>query len=106
MLEQGTGEINIEGAMRLAKLVRTDLSSSTPKGTAMLTGAAPDPHTTIAGQTFTWSQGIVLRHWYAKGSALITKYQSYYSLGALLGDGIVLSNGIVQDNSVTKQSAK
>src|SRR5207237_5849782 len=46
MLEQGTGELNVEGAMRLAKLVRTDLSTSTPQDSSMLTGAAPDPHTT------------------------------------------------------------
>src|SRR5947199_4864785 len=54
MLEQGTGEVNAEGASRLAKLVRTDISSITKPGDPMLTTMlAPDPHTTIASQTFT-----------------------------------------------------
>ncbi len=35
MLEQGTGEVNIEGAARLAKVIRTDLSSSTPQDSAI-----------------------------------------------------------------------
>jgi serine protease AprX len=101
MLEQGTGEVNVEGAMRLAKLVRTDLSSSTPQDSAMLTiKTAPDPHTTIAGQTFTWSQGIFFRHQYAKGTSLITKYQTYYAQGKVLGDGVVLSNGVVLGDGV------
>src|SRR5258706_5287665 len=91
MLEQGTGELNVEGAMRLAKLVRTDLSSSTPQDTARLTTkSAPDPHTTIAGQTFTWAQGICFRHQYAKGTSLITNYQTYYAQGVGLGDEVVL----------------
>src|SRR5205085_728594 len=59
-LEQGAGEINLEGAVRLAKLVRTDLLSTTLVGAPLLTSLTPPtPQTTIAGQTFTWSQGIV-----------------------------------------------
>ena len=68
MLEQGTGELNVEGAMRVAKLVRTDITASTPQDSPMLTGPAPTTQTTIAGQTFTWSQGIMLKQWYATGS--------------------------------------
>jgi subtilisin family serine protease len=53
MLEQGTGQINVEGAVRLAKLVRRDLSASTPLGAPFLmTSALPASHTTIAGHTF------------------------------------------------------
>ncbi|HXI61482.1 MAG TPA: S8 family serine peptidase, partial [Pyrinomonadaceae bacterium] len=40
-LEQGTGELNVEGAVRLAKLVSPNLTSSTPRDSAMLTGSAP-----------------------------------------------------------------
>src|SRR5207244_10239830 len=36
MLEQGTGELNVEGAARLSKAIRTDLSSSTVKGSPLL----------------------------------------------------------------------
>jgi serine protease AprX len=56
--EQGAGQINIEGAVRLARLVRTDLSASTPLGAPLLTAPAPTPQTTIAGQSFPWAQGI------------------------------------------------
>ncbi|HKG15810.1 MAG TPA: S8 family serine peptidase, partial [Pyrinomonadaceae bacterium] len=40
-LEQGAGELNVEGAVRLAKLVRRDLSNSTPLGAALLTSQPP-----------------------------------------------------------------
>src|SRR4030095_10036959 len=53
MLEQGAGEINIEGAVRLARLVRTDLTENTPLGDPLLNaGDLPVPQTTIGGQTF------------------------------------------------------
>ena len=61
-LEQGAGELNVEGAVRLAKLVRGDLSSWTQLGAPLLTSAPPAPRTTIAGQAFAWSQGLVLKH--------------------------------------------
>ena len=47
MLEQGAGELNIDGATRLAKLVRTTINSSTALGASLLTGPAPAPQTTI-----------------------------------------------------------
>jgi subtilisin family serine protease len=55
MLEQGAGELNIEGSVRLAKLVRTDLTSSASVGTSLLTAAAPTPQSTIAGYNFQWA---------------------------------------------------
>src|SRR5689334_757029 len=61
MLEQGAGQLNIDGAVRMAQLVRNDLSSSTTVGSPLLTVATPpDAQTTIGNQTFTWSRGIVL----------------------------------------------
>ncbi len=93
-LEQGAGELNVEGAVRLAKLVRTDLSATTAVGATLLTTAtAPTPQTTLAGQTFKWSQGVVLDHTFATGANLITKYQKIYGTGVLLSDGVVISNG-------------
>jgi subtilisin family serine protease len=89
--EQGAGEVNLEGAMRLARLVRTDLSSSTPVGTSMLTGSFGSAQTTIAGWQFDWSQGIVLDQTFVTGTNLVTKYQAVYNLGALLADGSKLA---------------
>ena len=54
-LEQGAGQLNIEGAVRLAKLVRTDLTASTALGAPLLTGTAPSPSTTVAGYAFSWA---------------------------------------------------
>src|SRR5205085_8200010 len=64
--EQGAGEVNIEGAVKLATLVRADLSWQTPLGEPLLCPdcAAPTPQTTIAGQTFAWSQGLILDQTY------------------------------------------
>src|ERR1035437_174315 len=45
--EQGAGQLNIEGAVRLAKLVRTDLMSTTLLGSSLLTTSTlPTPQTT------------------------------------------------------------
>src|SRR5882724_4030012 len=95
MLEQGAGELNIEGAMRLTRLVRTDLSSSTPVGSPLLTSAAPSAQTTIAGQSFKWSQGIIFKYDWAKGTELITKYQEIYDLGVLVCDGVLVTDGVL-----------
>jgi subtilisin family serine protease len=87
-LEQGAGLLNVEGALRLARLVRTDLSSSTPLGAPLLNSGAPVPQSTVAGETFWWSQGLVLNHTYAAGSDLYTLYQRVYAQGAQLGSGV------------------
>ncbi len=105
MFEQGAGQINLEGAMRLAKLIRTDLTSSTAVGAPLLcsTCAAPTPQTSIGGHTFSWSQGIILDYTYATGTNLITLYQKIYGLGVLLGDGTAESNGVLLGDA-TKMS--
>ena len=88
MFEQGAGELNVEGAVRVAKLVRTDLTTSTPTGSPFLTTSTPPtPQTTIAGQTFTWSRGLIMNHSYLTGTNLIMKYQPIYAQGVVIGDG-------------------
>ena len=99
--EEGAGEINIEGAVRLAKLVRTDLLSTTLAGVPLLTtSTAPTPQTTIAGQTFTWAQGIILNRSFARGTNLILKYQKIYANGVLLGDGVLVGDGVLLADGV------
>src|SRR6185295_4057124 len=94
MLEQGAGELNIAGAVQLARAVRTDLSATTTVGSPLLTVETPPaPETTIANRTFTWSRGIILNHTYVTGSDLITKYQLVYAPGNLLGSGVVTGDG-------------
>lgn len=99
--EQGAGEINLDGAMRLALSVRTDLSSSTSVGAPLLSTAAPIAQSNIAGFTFPWSQGLILDYTYATGTDLITKYQKIYGTGVLLGDATTVSNGVLlTDNTM------
>src|SRR5262249_9913628 len=89
MFEQGAGQLNVAGAVQLAQSVRTDLSGATTVGSSLLTVDPPTPETTIANHSFTWSRGIILNHTYVTGLDLITKYQGVYSLGNLLGSGVI-----------------
>ena len=96
MLEQGAGQLNVEGAVRLARLVRADLSALTPLGAPLLnTLSPPAAQTTIAGQTFAWSQGIIVRYGYASGLELITRYQKIYGQGVLVTDGVFVTDGVL-----------
>src|SRR5213079_1723699 len=71
MFEQGAGEINIEGAVRLARLIRPDLTAGATVGSQLLTTPIPPlPQSTIAGYTFNWSQGLILNYNYARGANL------------------------------------
>jgi subtilisin family serine protease len=99
--EQGAGQLNVEGAVRLATLVRTDLSPSTQQGDPLLkTETLPDPWTSIAGHQFDWAQGVLLKQHYATGTDLIARYQTVYGAGFLLGDGILLSDGAVAGDGI------
>ena len=101
MLEQGSGLVNVEGAVRLARLVRTDLSAATPLGAPLLTSlTAPLPQTTIAGETFAWSQGMVLKYGFLTGSQLITVYQKLYGQGVMVTDAVVLTDGVMVTDDV------
>jgi serine protease AprX len=100
LFEQGTGELNIEGAVRLAKAVRTDLTAQTPLGSPLLNVATPPvPQTTIGLTTFTWAQGIIGDYSYLTGSDLLTQYQLIFAQGHLLANGIMLSNGHLLANT-------
>ncbi|HEX3560829.1 MAG TPA: S8 family serine peptidase [Pyrinomonadaceae bacterium] len=92
--EQGAGELNIAGAITLAKFVRTDLTNNTPLGTPVFTKMPPPPYTTIAGYTFQWSCGIITGQTFATGAGLAF-YQKSYALGTLMGDGITISEGVL-----------
>jgi subtilisin family serine protease len=118
-LEQGAGELNIEGAIRLACQVRSDYLSQ-PLGGPLLNGLPPTQMTTIAGYTFQWSGGIIQKWNFITGLALITTKQGIYGANGvalsdavvispngallgdvtLLGDGVVLSDGVLTSDGV------
>lgn len=95
MLEQGAGQLNIAGAVQLAQLVRSDLSSATVGAPLLTIETPPASESTVANKTFTWSRGIVLGHTYATGEDLITRYQLVYAPGNLLGSGVITGDGVL-----------
>jgi serine protease AprX len=99
LFEQGAGELNIEGAIRLAKLIRPDMKFQTVLGVPLLVGPAPVPQTTIAGGTFTWAQGITGDYSFITGTDLITKYQIIFAQGHLLSNADLQSDGHLLSNS-------
>jgi subtilisin family serine protease len=90
-LDQGAGQLNIAGAMTLAKLVRNPLLGFS-FGSSLLSRSAPSPQTSISDRSFSWSQGLILNRTTISGKDLINKYQVSYGKGYLLGDGIVETN--------------
>lgn len=101
-LEQGAGQLNIEGAIRLANAIKTTLPSGTALGTSMLTSGAPTAQSTVAGTTFPWAGGMILDQSYGRGTDLITKYQKIYDLGVLVGDGTTVNTSGVLVGDLTK----
>jgi subtilisin family serine protease len=99
MLEQGAGLLNVAGAVQLAKLIRTDLTSTTLRGTALLKSALPRPQANvISGEMCYWEQVVIAGPTFFYGSALMSCYQGIYRNGLLLGDGIVMADGIILSN--------
>ena len=94
VLEQGAGELNIEGAMRLVQSVRQDLSSPIQVGSSLLTGSVT-ASSSFASSSFTWSTTIVRKFNTMSGTALITRFQGPYCTGELLGDGLLLADGLI-----------
>src|SRR5262249_57492852 len=91
-LDQGAGQLNIAGAVSVARLVTYTNGllglGSTGFGQTLLSSSAPAPQTTISNSTFAWTQGLILNHATIAGNDLINKYQASYARGYLLGDGI------------------
>jgi subtilisin family serine protease len=104
--EQGAGQLNVEGAIRIAQLIRTDINWSTAAtGTLMLIAPLPSAQTTtIAQQTFNWSQGCMMDQSFVYGSALMNYFQKVYATGALLADGTVESSGVLVVDSTLMSS--
>jgi subtilisin family serine protease len=98
--EQGAGEVNIEGAVRLARLVRTDLTATTAVGAPMLTTDPPIQQTTIGSFTFNWFGKVNLNCAFADGVNLVTKYQGIYALGVIASDGVIVTDGVIASDGV------
>lgn len=98
-LEQGAGMINIDGATRLAKLVKTTLPTS--NGAALLSASLPTSQTsTIAGQTINWGRGVITNFGFLYGNDLMNKWQGMYANGVLISDATPFSG-----SSITKSTS-
>jgi serine protease AprX len=97
--EQGAGELNIDGAVRIARLIKSN-ASTLAHGTAMLNSSLPTAQTsTIAGQTAYWGKGVISNYTFVYGNALMTNWQAAYKQGNLLTDAIQISNGTLVRNT-------
>jgi subtilisin family serine protease len=91
-LEQGAGQLNVDGAVRMAKLVKTTLP--TTNGAALLSASLPASQTsTVSGQTISWGRGVITNYGFLHGSELMTKWQGMYGSGVLMSDSTPYSNG-------------
>jgi hypothetical protein len=102
VLERGAVETNIEGAVRPARMVRGNLTSSTTRGAPRLTSNIPlTPQMTIARHTFASSQDSVSSYDDLTGAQLTTRYQAVYQLAVLVSGVLVSDDALVKDQKIT-----
>ena len=92
-LEQGAGTLNIDGAIRIARLIKSN-ASSLSNGSSMLNGFLPAPQISyIAGETCWWGQGVITNHCFLTGNNLMIYWQGAYSRNLTLGEATKVSSG-------------
>src|ERR1035437_3603537 len=95
-LEQGAGEINLEGAVRLTRSLRTDVDFETlAKGTPTVPAGwtMPATSTTIGGSSFQWSQMITGNRTFMTGDTLVSQFQNVYHRANNFGAGVTFASG-------------
>ncbi|MFH3575351.1 hypothetical protein WAI05_23680, partial [Acinetobacter baumannii] len=76
--EQGAGELNIEGAIRLALTLRKDVNFATASNGSTIVNAGislPAPQSNFADSSFVWSQQIIAEYAFVHGNALVLQQQ-------------------------------
>jgi len=100
-LEQGAGMVNFDGAVRVARLVKSN-AGSLVNGNALLSASLPASQSSvISGETVYWGKGVVTNYGILYGDELMTKWQAMYASGVLISDGTTYSSNIL-----SKVSAK
>ena len=97
--EQGAGQLNLDGAVRVARLVVTN-PQLLAQGAVMLTAPLPVAQTSsITGETCSWGQGMVVDYCLLYGSSLMTNWQGMYAINASFPDATIIANGLIGLNS-------
>jgi hypothetical protein len=91
-LVQGTGQIGVTGAVRLAR----SINSSAPLGSSWVSGPSPVPETLIGNQRYPWSQSIIWGHRRVGGAKLLLEQRPAWALNVVWGEGL----GSEDDNIV------
>ena len=102
LLQQGAGQLNIEGAVRLAQALRTDVASALAAGTLkagdnlLAPGKAlPAPSSTLNGQSFNWGRiAFVGGAHLVSGDALFSNFQPIYDPGLTWVRQVALRNTV------------
>ncbi len=106
LFQQGAGMLNIEGAVRVAASMSRSAGSKLVGQQLTILGS-PRPQTTVAGETFPWSQGVVWNHAWVTGAALLDVQQSAYAQSLIWGfrdaswsTGVASYDGLYSDGYV------
>ncbi|MBS1809231.1 MAG: S8 family serine peptidase [Acidobacteria bacterium] len=94
-LEQGTGLLNIDGAVRIARLVRSNFLTLS-NGNSMLTSLLPASQSSVIGyETCYWGQGVITNYCFLYGNNLMTYWQGIYGRYSVLADATKVTNGLI-----------
>ena len=106
LFEQGAGMLNVEGAVRLARTLRQD-AGTLPVGSALAELPLPQPRSTIAGETFVWSQGLIWGFGVLRGEPMFTAQQEAYAQSLIWGNrlsawgaGVTYYDGLYSQSQV------
>jgi subtilisin family serine protease len=108
LFEQGAGLLNVEGAVRLALSLSPQSGSLAVGETLVRWSGLPAPQSTIAGETFAWSQGLIWGFGVLRGQSLFTTQQEAYAQSLiwggrnlnLWGAGVTYYDGLYSENYV------
>ena len=102
ILEQGSGQLNVKGAIELARLYKLDIDygfnpvtfTYSNIGEELLQSgySFPAASSVVEGSTFSWSQGIFSNHAYLTGQALASKYHAAYDEFQWFAKGVSYSS--------------
>jgi len=90
-LSQGTGQIQVAGAVALARVINTDA----PLGSPWLSSSVT-PSTVIGSQSYAWSQSMIWGNRRVAGKNLLAEQRPAWGLGIVWGEGL----GSEDDNIV------